>query len=229
MSVWIKICANTTVEDAQLAAELGAEAVGFVFAPSKRRVTVEQVAAIVPNLPREIEKIGVFVDVSFNEIAEAVESSGLTGVQLHFQAPALLIAQLRDHFGSTLRIVRTVHVSANDSAGMSTQEAGALACGGCFSDPNIDAILVDSKTATGKGGTGQAYDWDLAASNLFQYTKERKLIAAGGLRPNNIAAAIRILNPWGVDVASGVEAGPGRKDAAKLRDFIANARAIVLK
>ena len=85
MSLWIKICANTSLADARVAAEAGADAVGFVFAPSPRRVTVEQVAAIVPEFPTEIEKIGVFVGASVDEIAATVETAGLTGVQLHLR------------------------------------------------------------------------------------------------------------------------------------------------
>ena len=210
-NLWIKICANTSVADARLAAEAGADAVGFVFAPSPRRVTVEQVTAIVPELPAEIEKIGVFVDAAFEEIATAVDASGLTGVQLHFDAPAELAAQLRARFGPELRIVRTVHF-----AGPAT---------GLLHDPNIDAVLIDSCTAQARGGTGIAFDWNLAAITLFQNAEARRAIAAGGLTPDNVAEAIATLRPWGVDVASGVEAVPGRKDPIKLRAFIANARA----
>ena len=218
MSIWIKICANTSVEDAQLAATLGAHAVGFVFAPSKRRVTVEQVAAIVPKLPPNLEKIGVFVDAPFEEIAANVEACGLTGAQLHFDAPAKLALQLRSRFGPGLRIVRTVHFAVGEPP----PSLDAIP-----DDPNIDAILVDSKTATATGGTGQTFDWELAATTLFQNASARKrIIAAGGLTPENVAEAIRILKPWGVDVASGVEATPGRKDAARLRAFIENARAV---
>jgi phosphoribosylanthranilate isomerase len=215
MSLWVKICANTSLDDAQLAAELGADAVGFVFAPSKRRVTTEQVAAIVPHLPHEIEKIGVFVDAPFDEIAAAVEASGLTGVQLHFEAHVTLAAQLRDHFGPGLRIVRTIHFAVGEPAPL--LDAVDV-------DANIDAILVDSRTATASGGTGQPFDWDLAAVTLFKIAK-KPMIAAGGLTPENVAQAIEVLKPWGVDVASGVEAAPGRKNAAKLRAFIQNARA----
>jgi phosphoribosylanthranilate isomerase len=209
--LWIKICGNTSIADARLAAEAGADAVGFVFAPSPRRVTVEQVAAIVPELPAEIEKIGVFVDAAFDEIAAAVEACGLMGVQLHFDAPTELTAQVRARFGPELRIVRTVHF-----AGAATGRAH---------DPNIDAVLIDSCTAGARGGTGIAFDWNLAATTLFQNAEARRVIAAGGLTPENVAEAIATLRPWGVDVASGVEAVPGRKDPIKLRAFIANARA----
>ena len=216
MSIWIKICANTTLADAKLAADAGADAVGFVFAPSKRRVTAEQVAAIVPHLPSALEKIGVFPEAPFDEIAATAAASGLTGIQLHFEAPPALIAALRQRFGPTMRIVRTVHFLLGRSApSLDAIEA----------DPNIDAILIDSKVGAETGGTGQAFDWNLAATTLFQNRSARKLITAGGLTPENVAEAIRILRPWGVDVASGVEVEPGRKDAAKVRAFIASARA----
>jgi phosphoribosylanthranilate isomerase len=215
MSLWIKICANTSLEDAMIAAEAGAEAVGFVFAPSPRRVTAEQVAAIVPELPAGLEKIGVFVDASAEEIVATVEAAGLTGVQLHWDAPAELTAALRARFGARLRILGLVHFDA-----ATAESRAALAF-----DSNVDAILVDSRTATAVGGTGKSYDWVLAGKSLFGSAEKMKLIAAGGLSPENVAEAIATLRPWGVDVVSGVEAGPGRKDAAKVRAFIENARA----
>jgi phosphoribosylanthranilate isomerase len=235
MSLWIKICGNTSLEDAQLAADAGADAVGFVFAPSPRRVTLEQVAAIVLHLPPTLEKIGVFVDASFAEIASAVEACSLTGVQLHFDAPQALPAQVRDRFGPALRIVRTVHFDLLQPGNLksrgispywgSPEAAGALAPEACFSDPKIDAFLIDSRAGTAVGGTGVAFDWDLAATTLFQIANARNCIAAGGLTPENVAEAIATLRPWGVDVVSGVESVPGEKDPAMVRAFIENARA----
>src|SRR5579871_6119622 len=99
MSLWVKICGNTSVEDSLVGAEAGADALGFVFAASPRRVTVEQVAAIVPALPGGIEKIGVFVDAALDEIAAAVRTCGLTGVQLHSDAGPDAPARLRAEFG----------------------------------------------------------------------------------------------------------------------------------
>jgi phosphoribosylanthranilate isomerase len=215
VSLWIKICATTSPEDALLAAEAGADAVGFVFAPSPRRVTVEQAAAMVRRLPPELEKIGVFVDAAFEEIAATLEGAGLTGVQLHWDAPAELPGQLRARFGARLRILRVLHFDAEVAERRAADLAGTEA----------DAILVDSRAASAVGGTGVRFDWRIAAATLVQNAKERKLIAAGGLTPENVAEAIALLNPWGVDVASGVESAPGRKDPAKLRAFIQNARA----
>lgn len=215
MSLWIKVCGNTSLDDARLAVDAGADAVGFVFAPSPRRVTAEQVAAIAPHLPCSVGKIGVFVDAAFEEIEAAVRSCELTGVQLHSDAGPDLATQLRARFGTGLRILRVVHFGA-----AAAEQVVALAW-----DANIDAVLVDSRTATAIGGTGIAFDWTEARNTLFQNAKERKLIAAGGLNPANVAEAIATLRPWGVDVASGVEAAPGRKDPAKVRGFVANARA----
>lgn len=214
MSIWVKICGNTSLEDAWLAAEAGADAVGFVFAPSPRRVTVEQVAAITSRLPDAVEKIGVFVDSSLDDIETTVRTCSLTGVQLHSESGPELPAELRERLGPGLRILRVVHFGPG-----AVEQSAALA-----TDNNIDAVLVDSRTATAAGGTGIVFDWTTAAQTLFQGTKARRLVAAGGLNPENVAEAIAILNPWGVDVASGVEAAPGRKDPDKVRVFVAKAR-----
>jgi phosphoribosylanthranilate isomerase len=210
MSLWVKICANTSLADARMAAEAGADALGFVFAPSPRRVTADQVAAILPGLPAKTEKIGVFVDAPLDEILSTVENCGLTGVQLHCGSDETLTAQVRARCGPGLRILRVVHFGLDAILP---------------ADIDADAFLIDSRTATAVGGTGRAYDWSVAAATLFQNPKRRNLVAAGGLTPENVAGAIARLKPWGVDVASGVESAPGKKDAAKVRAFVANARA----
>ena len=216
MSLWVKICANTSLEDARLAAEAGADAVGFVFAPSPRRVTEPAVAKIVPCLPKTVEKIGVFVDAPLYQVEAAIRACGLTGVQLHSDVGTEMPAKLRKTFGPGLRILRVLHFGAD--AG---RDASAIAA-----DGNVDAILVDSRTANAVGGTGVTFDWTEAAKTLFGKAKTFKhLVAAGGLKADNVAEAIRTLEPWGVDVVSGVEAEPGRKNPASVRDFIANARA----
>jgi phosphoribosylanthranilate isomerase len=215
MSLWIKICANTSLEDARLAADLGASALGFIFAPSPRRVTPDQVATITPHLHAYLEKIGVFVDAALDEIVSTVRACGLTGVQLHSGSGADAPVQLRSQLGPSVRILRVVHYGPD-----TTRQAQAY-----FADPNVDAVLIDSRTATAVGGTGIAFDWNEARETVFGNPSVARLIAAGGLNPDNVAEAIATLRPWGVDVASGVETSPGRKDPAKLRAFIANARA----
>jgi phosphoribosylanthranilate isomerase len=187
--------------------------------------------------------MGVFVDATFEEVESIVLNTGLTGVQLHFDAPPALSAQLRNRFGPALRILRVIHfdqdqatevlstVSGHDFSRAATPAKTALALGpeGSFSDPHSDAVLVDSRTATAVGGTGQSFDWTLASKTLFLGGEQRghRIVAAGGLTPENVAEAIATLHPWGVDVVSGVEAAPGRKDPAKVRAFTANARSAV--
>jgi len=219
MSIWIKICGNTSLGDALLAAEAGADAVGFVFAPSPRRVTAELVAGIVTRLPATMEKIGVFVDATMEEIVSTVEGCGLTGVQLHFEAEPELPARLRQRLGAEARILCVIHFDEQTAAQCAAQLAEYE------SKPCVDAVLIDSRTSMAAGGTGTIFNWAAAQKALFHYgwTKKR-LIAAGGLNPANVAEAIATLRPWGVDVATGVEAVPGRKDADKMREFILQAR-----
>jgi len=218
MSIWIKICANTSLGDALLAVEAGADAVGFVFAPSPRRVTTAEVAAITSQLPATVDKVGVFVDAALQEIVSTVLACSLTGVQLHFDAEPELPARLRERLGPEVQILRVIHFNAAASGQHSTQIAEHAR------NPHIDAVLVDSRTATAVGGTGVTFDWPEARKSVFGDTGRLKLVAAGGLSPDNVAAAIAALSPWGVDVVSGVEAAPGRKDPAKVREFIARAR-----
>lgn len=216
--MWIKICGNTTLEDAQFAAACGANAVGFVFAESPRRVTAETVSRITAQLPTTIEKYGVFVNAGFAEILATVEQCGLTGVQLHSESDLAL--RLRQHFterpgGGRLGILRVLHYGEQVEAQLETLRQ----------DHAIDAVLVDSKTANAVGGTGVSYDWQGARSSFFRAAPHLRLIAAGGLTPENVAQAIYTLQPWGVDVVSGVEASPGRKDEVRVKSFIAQARA----
>lgn len=223
--MWIKICANTNLEDAALAAELGADAVGFVFAPSKRQVTPAQVAAITPHLPTTVERVGVFYSHDPKEIAQAVAQAGLTAVQLHGGLDNDLTSRLTDLLAGSARIIQTLHwvidspASEPSSAIQLQQQLFHIAASGLS-----DRVLIDSKVGTAGGGTGVSYDW-LAARHAFASAPSGlHLIVAGGLRPDNVAQAIAHLQPWGVDVASGVESSPGRKDPARLAAFINNAR-----
>jgi phosphoribosylanthranilate isomerase len=218
MSLWVKICGNTSLDDALLAVEAGADAVGFVFAASPRQVTVEQVAAITPQLPSRIEKIGVFVDASLDEIIHAVEACGLTGVQLHFDANSEFPKRLHERTGAELRILRVMHFDAESAVEEATQFAEYAR------DGHVGAVLVDSRTVAAVGGTGVSFDWSAARKSLFETGARAQLVIAGGLTPMNVGDAIATLEPWGVDAVSGVEAAPGRKDPVKVREFVARAR-----
>lgn len=215
--MWIKVCANTSLEDALLAAEAGANAVGFVFAESVRRVTPAQVRAITPHLPESVEKIGVFVNASLNDLIAAVQDCGLSGVQLHSGCEPGAAARLRDRFSGRLRILKVIHYEQGLDAELQAARA----------DQAIDAVLVDSRTAKLLGGTGTRFDWNAARGSLAG--SPLRIIVAGGLNPENVGEAISVLRPWGVDVASGVESAPGRKDPAKVRAFVENARIVARK
>ncbi len=211
--MWVKICGTTNLEDATLAVDAGADAVGFVFGPSRRQVTAEQVAEITPHLPDKVEKIGVFVDETHERIAEIVRVAGLTGIQLQGDEPPEAVAALRD---LNLRMVVKV-VWASAGIGTLPQRIAAHR-------PTVDSILLDSGSVTVRGGTGTRFDWIEVAAQLRRVQNGTRIVVAGGLNPSNVATAIATLHPWGVDVASGVEREPGRKDPEKVRAFIAAAR-----
>ncbi len=215
--MWIKICANTNLDDAALAVELGADALGFVFAPSPRRVTPEQVAVITSRLPEHVEKIGVFYTLDAEEIVAAVRTAGLTGVQLHGGFSQRLVDSLTAQLAGK-RLIQTAHwkTTGQTADAFSGQVADLNAAAG------IDVVLVDSRTAAASGGTGVAFDWVEARNSLSVLSKP--LVIAGGLTPANVRLAIATLQPWGVDVASGVEVKPGRKDPEKLAAFLKSAR-----
>jgi phosphoribosylanthranilate isomerase len=220
--VWVKICGTTSFEDAEVAIKAGANALGFVFAPSPRRVTAEQVAAITARLPRAIETFGVFLDAFSYDISTTVEVCGLTGVQLHSMADPSLPLRLREHFSAMpgrrrLGILQVLHFRTPAEF---ERELEALS-----HDHSVDAVLVDSRTATAAGGTGVPFDWAAASATFRRMAPHVRLLAAGGLTPENVRGAIETLEPWGVDVVTGVESAPGRKDPARVRAFVAAARA----
>jgi phosphoribosylanthranilate isomerase len=220
--MWVKICANTNREDASLAAELGADALGFVFAPSKRQVTAAQVAAITLHLPESLERVGVFATDDLEEIAQTAEIASLTAIQLHGKFDLAFAARLTTRLPQ-ISIIQTIHWTI-DSTGSGIDVARQLA--ELASNSPTYRALVDSKIGTASGGTGISFDWSDARA-VFASQPQLRIVAAGGLTPNNVAEAIRQLNPWGVDVASGVESSPGRKDPTRLANFIANARAAI--
>jgi phosphoribosylanthranilate isomerase len=217
--MWIKICGNTSLADAQQAASAGASAVGFIFAPSPRRVTIEQVRTISPHLPRNVDRYGVFVNATFDEIVSTVDQAGMTGVQLHVNHDSELPRRLRAHFSAQDHAAPFGIIAVLPFGTELQQQLSDAAA-----DVAVDAILIDSRTAVAYGGTGIRYDWQAAQAPFHSVAPQRRLVVAGGLNPDNVAEAIRTLEPWGVDVVSGVEAAPGRKDPDRVAAFIRNAR-----
>jgi phosphoribosylanthranilate isomerase len=221
--MWIKICANTNLEDARAAADSGADAIGFVFASSPRRVTAEEVAVITAALPGNLKKIGVFGEHSFDEIVFTVRAAGLDGAQLHGGSDPLLAEKLRREFGSELFLIQALHWNVNGDSAAAERD---------FRDGwrtiarhnSVDAVLLDAKTAAASGGTGTSFDWAPARAVLDEEGGELRVIVAGGLHAGNVAEAVALFSPWGVDVASGTERSPGKKDAKRIREFIAAAR-----
>ncbi len=226
--MWIKICANTNVEDAMLAAELGADALGFVFAPSSRRVTPEQAASISEQLPANVERIGVFDTHDAEEIVRTVDRAHLTGVQLHGGFDSGLIRRLAGAFGSGIQITQTLHWEAA-SGGSTSAETLRQALRELRQEDAVQRVLIDSRVGAATGGTGVAFDWKGAAQVLREELGSLRLIVAGGLNPENVEDAIQSLDAWGVDVATGVEAASGKKDPKKLEAFVEKASGVSLR
>jgi phosphoribosylanthranilate isomerase len=225
--MWVKICGNTNLEDAVHAAASGADAVGFIFAESKRKVTGAQVAAITPHLPAAVERVGVFDTHDAKEIARTALDAGLTAVQLHGGLDEELLEALAKRLLGQVQIIQALHWVVDGEQG----SGGGSSAEGLVGELRrvatlgiVDRVLIDSKVGSAGGGTGVAYDWSAARAIFASASGSVRLIVAGGLRPDNVASAIAELKPWGVDVSSGVEMSPGRKDPALVEHFIKKAR-----
>ncbi len=198
-----KICGITRVEDALLAAEAGADAIGLVFyAKSPRAVDVRQARAIVAALPPFVTTVGLFVNASRCEINEILDAVPLDLLQFHVDECAADCAGYHRPYVKALRVQPGDDVRAR-----------------CAEFPQAAGILLDTFVPGVPGGTGQAFDWSLVPAD-----PGCPIILAGGLDAENVAAAIRQVRPWAVDVSGGVEAGKGVKDAAKVRAFVAAVR-----
>jgi phosphoribosylanthranilate isomerase len=221
---WVKICANTNLEDATLAVAAGADALGFIFAPSTRRVAPKDVRRITDQLPAAVEKIGVFINQRPESIIETVLAAGLTGVQLHG------IEEL-DHVRQLRKLAARIHPKLAIYKGLHARELMPDQHGSQYgigfvknAGDLVDAFLMDSGTAERRGGTGKTFDWDEAAPMIKLLARKHRVVIAGGLNPQNARRAIQVFSPWGVDVVTGVESEPGKKDAAKVKAFIAAVR-----
>ena len=216
MAIWIKICGTTNLEDARTAVEAGADALGFIFAPSPRRISPRDAARITSDLRGDVENIGVFVNQSADLILDTVAKAALTGVQLHGDEDVAFARQLRKSAGRRLHIIKTVSLSNGNVEDSVAMEAGA--------DEMFDTLLLDSGSPAKRGGTGKRFDWKSAAPLLRLAATKFRIVVAGGLTSSTVAEAIRTLDPWGVDVVSGVEKEPGKKDPVMVREFIGAVR-----
>lgn len=191
----IKICGITTPADAQAAADAGADAIGLVFAPSPRQVTIEQAIKIAAAVPPLVSIVGVFVDPSEDDLDEALFQLRISAVQLHGRETPDFCSQME-----LVPVIKRIHVCETDTAAALAERARAYA---------VSAVLIDPGA-----GEGRPFQWSLAR-NLPGRT-----IVSGGLKPENVADAIRASRPYAVDVSSGVEKSPGAKDEAKMRAFV---------
>jgi phosphoribosylanthranilate isomerase len=198
--MFVKICGTTSEEDALLAVAMGADAVGFIFAPSLRQVTPSLAGDIVKRLPREVLTVGVFRDEAPARVVEIVNGIGLRAAQLHGHESAEQAQWVRERVPFVIQ--------AFPAGGSGVQRARAYP---------VDAVMIDAP----RPGSGQVFDWSLADG----VPDGMRLVLAGGLNHHNVAEAIARVHPWGVDVATGVESVPGRKDPKRLRAFIAAAKA----
>lgn len=203
--VAVKICGITTVDDGLAAAAAGADALGFVFyPPSPRAVNVEQARALAAALPPFVTRVGVFANAAAGEVRGVAEKVGLDVVQLHGDESPQGIE------GYGRRVVKALRVSGSIDAAMVVRYVDA----GC-------AILLDTASQVEYGGTGRTFDWGLIREIRARIPY---LVLAGGLDAENVGEAIRSVQPDAVDVSSGVEVRPGRKDAERVRAFIAAVR-----
>jgi phosphoribosylanthranilate isomerase len=199
--VRVKICGVTRLEDALLAARLGADALGFNFWPqSSRYLAPEAARAIVDRLPPFVTPVGVFVDQPPEEVRAVAADSGVRMLQLHGDETPAQVA------GLPLPVLKAIRVSGPVPLDL-------------LASYEVAAFLLDAPSR-GFGGSGRTFDWELAGDAAERY----RVVLAGGLDPENVVAAIRAVRPYAVDVASGVESAPGVKDPARLARFIARAK-----
>ncbi|MBZ5648743.1 MAG: phosphoribosylanthranilate isomerase [Acidobacteriia bacterium] len=206
--MWVKICGTTNLEDARVAVEAGADALGFIFAPSPRRISPKDAKKIIAELPKEVEKVGVFVNQKLEIVRDTIEVAGLTAIQFHGEEEPEFASLFKKYKVRVYKALRAETVR---------HEADRF-------DGIADALFVDAGTPKKRGGTGRTFDWDEAAPFVRLLRRRAKVVIAGGLEPGNVSRAIELFQPWGVDVVSGVEKEPGKKDHEKVRAFVKAAK-----
>ena len=201
VSTRIKVCGITSVEDACVAVAAGADAIGLVFyAKSPRYVTPEQAAAIARAVGPFVTTVGLFVDAGRSEMEEVLAQVPLQLLQFHGNESAAFCASFQRPFIKALRMAEGVEVSAVEHE---------------FAQAGASGLLLDSYNPGAPGGTGEVFGWERIPA-----IRQLPLILAGGLSPENVAAAVKQVQPYAVDVSSGVEIAPGRKDSAKITAFV---------
>lgn len=198
------MCGITNSEDAWVAADAGADAIGLVFAESPRKVSVERAREIAAALPPAVLKVGVFVDAEPEEVLRIAREVGLDYAQLHGDEGPEAVAQIRE---GGVRVMKALRV----------RNAEALAA---IERYEADLILLDAWSAKARGGTGERFDWGLAKS-LFG---RDNIVVSGGLTPENVREAIEYFDPYGVDASSSLEERPGKKSDERVRRFVGAAR-----
>ena len=223
---WIKICGITNLEDALVAADAGADAIGFVFYPkSPRHVDPEAAAEISEAMSNGPERVGVIVPRSIDEISFCARTSGVDALQLYLTllAPLMTDTSSSQMFGMEAFAPANKVFLALPAAPFIERKAGPdfVALRGTGLPGGVfDTVFLDSGTLAKPGGTGTAFDWKSAVPLMADMSKQVNVVLAGGLTPENVGEAMKILRPWGVDVSSGVEASPGKKDPEKVRAFV---------
>lgn len=200
--VKVKICGITSLEDALAAVEAGADALGFVFYPeSPRFIDPGEARAIIARLPVFITSVGVFVDESEDLIRRIIREGGIQVLQFHGSESPILCTRFREKAIKAIRI--------KDAESIREMQMY-----------DVDTFLLDTMVDGTKGGTGRTFNWKYA-----EMAKEHgRIILSGGLNPSNVEEAVRRVNPYGVDVSSGVEQSPGVKDHHKIREFVREAK-----
>lgn len=198
--MFVKICGTTSEADALLAVAMGADAVGFIFAPSARQIAPSLAGDIAKRLPPEVVTVGVFRDETRERVVQIVNRNGLRGAQLSGHESPEHVAWVAERVGMSIKCFPAGHPEVRRCP-----------------DYGADVVMLDNATP----GSGKVFDWALAG----EVPSGVRVLLAGGLDPDNVATAIARVKPWGVDVASGVESSPGRKDPRKLRAFVAAAKA----
>ena len=211
--VKVKICGITNVEDAKAAVDAGADYIGFIFAESPRKVDISTAKSIINKLPGKVTTVGVFAGLDADTIVDIMAKTGLDCAQVYEHAGCNM-APVAEAIGCR-RVIRAFNIRSEDDVTAMESDAGKCDCAG---------FLMDAWANGKSGGTGVTFNWDLAAKAS---SCGKSIILAGGLNPGNVGDAVAKVHPGAVDVSSGVERSPGKKDHEMVREFIRNAKRVV--